>query len=70
MEFDEFKAIHVAGFLAEAKNPYFNLKNRFDPYDDKDVDPLSNDQLTPEIFVTSEVKIVFVDYIYSSLSKR
>lgn len=70
MEFDEFKAIHVAGFLAEAKNPYFNWKNRFDPYDDKDVDPLSNDQLTPEIFVTSEVKIVFVDYIYSSLSKR
>lgn len=70
MEFDEFKAIHVAGFLAEAKNPYFNWKNRFDPYDDKDVDPLSNDQLTPEIFVTSEVKIVFVDNIYSSLSKR
>lgn len=70
VEFDEFKAIHVAGFLAEAKNPYFNWKNRFDPYDDKDVDPLSNDQLTPEIFVTSEVKIVFVDNIYSSLSKR
>jgi hypothetical protein len=70
VEFDEFKAIHVAGFLAEAKNPYFNWKNRFDPYDDKDVDPLSNDQLTPEIFVTSEVKIVFVDYVYSSLSKR
>lgn len=55
MEYDEFKAIHVAGFLAEAKNPYFNWKNRFQPYDDKDVDPLNNDQLTPEIFVTSEV---------------
>jgi hypothetical protein len=43
VEYDEFKAIHVAGFLAEAKNPYFNWKNRFQPYDDKDVDPLSND---------------------------
>ena len=28
------------------------------PYDDMDVDPLNNDQLTPEIFVASEVKIV------------
>jgi hypothetical protein len=43
VEYDEFKAINVAGFLAEAKNPHFNWKNRFPAYDEKDVDPTSNE---------------------------
>lgn len=54
-EYDEFKAIMTAGFLAESKTPYFNWKNRFPAYDPMDVNPLNNDQLTPDIFVTSDV---------------
>lgn len=56
VEYDEFKAINAAAFLAEAKLPHFNWKNRFPAYDDMDVDPTSNDQLSPDIFVASEVK--------------
>ena len=55
VEYDEFKAIMTAAFLAEAKTPYFNWKNRFPAYDPMNVNPVSNDQLTPEIFVTSDV---------------
>lgn len=55
VEYDEFKAINAAAFLAEAKLPHFNWKNRFPAYDEMDVDPTSNDQLSPDIFVVSEV---------------
>jgi len=45
----------TAGFLAEAKTPYFNWKNRFPAYDPMDVNPHNSEQLTPDIFVTSDV---------------
>ena len=55
VEYDEFKAIMIAGFLEEAKNPYFRWKNRFSS--DIDLDP-GNDNLTPENFVASDVRII------------
>ena len=43
----------TAGFLFEAKNPYFRWKNRFSS--DIDLDT-GNDNLTPDYFVTSDVR--------------
>jgi hypothetical protein len=50
----------TAGFLNEAKNPLFNWKNKFMPHDDRFIDG-SGDNLTPEVFVGSDVscKIMF-----------
>lgn len=71
VEYDEFKAINVAAFLQECKNPLFNWKNRFPAYDDRDQDPISNEQLTPEIFVSSDVSINHEIIVFcSSSSKR
>ena len=42
----------TAGFLFEAKNPYFRWKNRFSS--DIDLDTVY-DNLTPDYFVTSDV---------------
>lgn len=56
MEYDEFKAINAAGFLAESKNPHFNWKYRFPAYDQKHYEEVSNDNLSPEVFVTSDVR--------------
>jgi len=50
-EYEEYKAIMVAGFLAECKNPYFMWKNKFGA--DFLEDP-GNDNLTPDVFVTSD----------------
>ena len=44
----------TAGFLFEAKNPYFRWKNRFSS--DIDLDT-GNDNLTPDYFVTSDVTL-------------
>ena len=44
----------TAGFLNEAKNPLFNWKNKFMPHDDRFIDG-SGDNLTPEVFVGSDV---------------
>ena len=44
----------TAGFLFEAKNPYFRWKNRFSSDIDMDT---GNENLTPEFFVTSDVSL-------------
>ena len=54
VEYEEYKAIMTAGFLFEAKNPYFRWKNRFSS--DIDLDT-GNDNLTPDYFVTSDVTL-------------
>lgn len=54
-EYDEYKAIMIAGFLNEAKNPYFNWKNKFETYEDRFFDS-AGDELTPEVFVGSDVR--------------
>jgi hypothetical protein len=50
VEFDEFKEIMKASFREECKNPYFVWKNKI-PDDSES----SNNQLTPETFLASEV---------------
>jgi hypothetical protein len=52
VEYEEFKNIMTAGFLFEAKNPYFRWKNKFSS--DIELDT-GNDNLTPENFVSSDV---------------
>ena len=54
----------TAGFLFEARNPYFRWKNRFSS--DIDLDT-GNDNLTPDYFVTSDVrrlKAKFTDVVF------
>ena len=40
-----------AGFLQESKNPFFRFKNRFG----NNANPSTNQNLTPETFVLSDV---------------
>ena len=54
VEYEEYKAILTAGFLFEAKNPYFNWKNKFSSDIEFDT---SNENLTPDMFVASDVRI-------------
>ena len=49
----------TAGFLFEAKNPYFRWKNRFSSDIDMDT---GNENLTPEFFVTSDVSLTNESY--------
>lgn len=51
VEYDEFKEIMKAGFLQESKNPFFRFKNRFG----NNANPSTNQNLTPETFVLSDV---------------
>lgn len=53
IEYEEYKAIMIAGFLQEAKNPYFKWSNRFSSNIDFDS---GNENLTPEHFVGSDVR--------------
>ena len=55
VEYEEFKNIMTAGFLFEAKNPYFRWKNKFSS--DIDLDT-GNENLTPENFVSSDVSSI------------
>lgn len=55
VEYEEYKAILTAGFLFEAKNPYFRWKNRFSSDIEMDT---GNENLTPEFFVTSDVSLI------------
>ena len=55
VEYEEYKAIMTAGFLFEAQNPYFRWKNRFSSDVDNDT---SNENLTPDLFVVSDVKFL------------
>ena len=57
----------TAGFLFEAKNPYFRWKNRFSS--DVDMDT-GNENLTPEFFVTSDVSLTVQLTQCSSLKAR
>lgn len=56
----------TAGFLFEAKNPYFRWKNKFSS--DIDLDT-GNDNLTPENFVASDVSS-FSFIFFSSLTVK
>jgi hypothetical protein len=67
VEYEEYKAIMTAGFLFEAKNPYFRWKNRFSS--DVDMDT-GNENLTPEFFVTSDVSLTAQFTQCSSLKAR
>ncbi len=50
VEFEEYKGIMKASFLAECKNPYFLWKNKMLPWELAN----ANENLTPDTFVTSE----------------
>ena len=54
VEYEEYKAIMTAGFLFETKNPYFRWKNKFSSGIEFDT---SNENLTPDMFVASDVSI-------------
>jgi hypothetical protein len=62
VDYEQYKSIMVAGFLAECKNPYFRWKNRFSS--DIDLDT-GNENLTPENFVASDVRSVRCKISYS-----